>query len=278
MSSDKTLIFSDLDGTLLDHYSYSADAAKTTLAQLKAANIPVILTTSKTYAEVIELQDKLSIDAPFIVENGAAIYLPKSIFITQPDDTIDDGNYWLKCFCQPRAHWLEMLATLSDKFNGSYLGFSQMSVEQLMEITGLDHAAATQAKARAFGEPIQWLGDEASKSAFIKQLKQRGAVVLHGGRFIHVSGLCDKGKALSWLSHCYQKHLYQQAPTTIALGDGGNDVAMLTVADYAVQIRSPVHDFPALTRANKTIQTTKFGPHGWAESINAILFNNNQKN
>ena len=41
------LIFSDLDGTLLDHFTYQSTAARQTLAQLKSANIPVILNRKK---------------------------------------------------------------------------------------------------------------------------------------------------------------------------------------------------------------------------------------
>ena len=87
MSAKQTLIFSDLDGTLLDHYSYQSTAAQPTLKQLHDAKIPVILNTSKTLAELNIIRAELELETPFIIENGAAIYIPINTFKTQPEDT-----------------------------------------------------------------------------------------------------------------------------------------------------------------------------------------------
>ena len=65
MSAKKALIFSDLDGTLLDHYSYQSTAAQPTLKQLHDANIPVILNTSKTLAELDIIRTELNLETPF---------------------------------------------------------------------------------------------------------------------------------------------------------------------------------------------------------------------
>ena len=67
------LIFSDLDGTLLDHHTYSFAPALSMLQKLRSANIPVIPNTSKTFAELTELTQQIGLDGPFIVENGAAV-------------------------------------------------------------------------------------------------------------------------------------------------------------------------------------------------------------
>lgn len=50
------LIFTDLDGTLLDHETYKFDEAKEMLDFIKQNDIPLIIVTSKTKDEVIELQ------------------------------------------------------------------------------------------------------------------------------------------------------------------------------------------------------------------------------
>ncbi|MDB4298363.1 mannosyl-3-phosphoglycerate phosphatase, partial [bacterium] len=50
-SPQKTVVVTDLDGTLLNHDNYRADEALPILACLAQLGIPVIANTSKTRAE-----------------------------------------------------------------------------------------------------------------------------------------------------------------------------------------------------------------------------------
>lgn len=72
----KIIIFTDLDGSLLNHDGYSFDDATPVLNRIKQYQIPLILTTSKTRREVELLQGVMGIREPFIVENGGGIFFP----------------------------------------------------------------------------------------------------------------------------------------------------------------------------------------------------------
>ena len=108
MSTETYLIFTDLDGSLLDHFDYSFAPAEPLLKQLEQQAIPVICTTSKTLPELLNLRKKLKNTHPFIVENGAAIYVPEGYFnkdtvhLFSPDFAYK--GYYCKEFCQPRSH------------------------------------------------------------------------------------------------------------------------------------------------------------------------------
>ncbi|HCP98037.1 MAG TPA: haloacid dehalogenase, partial [Pseudoalteromonas sp.] len=65
--------FTDLDGTLLNHRDYSTEAVDTLLQELQYSGVPVVFNTSKTFSEVVALQQALNIKQPFIVENGSAV-------------------------------------------------------------------------------------------------------------------------------------------------------------------------------------------------------------
>lgn len=269
---ESVLIFTDLDGTLLDHYTYDTSAASDTITELNCRDIPIIFNTSKTQSEVLEIRTQFSFSHPFIVENGAAVFIPVGYFSHMPEDCKEMGGYWVKSFCHTREHWLNMLENQAHQFRGVYKGFSDFSIAELAKLTGLSEHNSAQALTREYSEPLHWLGsDESIKAVFVEYMQELGANILQGGRFMHVSGYCDKGQAQQWLIEQYQKQFPEESFLSIALGDSGNDTAMLEQADIAVQIKSPVHGFTQLTRTEKLYQSKGYGPVGWAECLTKIV-------
>jgi len=161
------IIFSDLDGTLLDHDNYSFEAALPALKKLKQHKIPVIATTSKTIQEVINLYKALNISGPFIVENGAAVYIPKATFKHQPKETVEHKHFWVRHFSQPREKYIAIVNKLKARFEHDFTHFAQMSSDDIANATGLSIPEATLANQRQFGEPVLWLSNNLQKQHFI---------------------------------------------------------------------------------------------------------------
>ena len=74
------VIFTDLDGTLLDRETYTWEAARPALDRVKRQGIPWVLVTSKTRGEVEFWRRCLGNEHPFIVENGGAVFVPAGYF------------------------------------------------------------------------------------------------------------------------------------------------------------------------------------------------------
>lgn len=259
------IVITDLDGTLLDHYSYSFAAAVPALKLLEERGIPLVLCSSKTAAEIYPLRAALETEAPFIVENGAAVYLPAG-------DRDDDEALENVAFGMNRAEVLEILQAARIKEGADFVGFNDMTVGDIMDCTGLDEASAGNALQREFTEPVLWRDSEEKKQRFIRRVGKQGITAVQGGRFLHFAGGPDKGAAVRWLRDYYGKK-WGHRPQVIALGDGENDMSMLREADFPVLVRSPVNGFPTLERED-VYRTELTGPAGWNEALLKILTDN----
>lgn len=261
------LVFSDLDGSLLDHHDYSFRAALPAVEALRQRGIPLIFCSSKTRAEIEALRAQLGNCDPFVVENGAAVIIPGQSLMHPPPDCRPDDAGWLREFAPPRQRWLAELERLQPEFGAQFTHFEAMGLEGVIAATGLQREAAARALQRDYSEPVLWRGGEEAREAFVAALAATGATVLQGGRFLSVAGACDKGAALRWLRDCYQRDNPARDVHDLAIGDSANDSAMLESAGQALLIRSPVHGFPPLQRRDNTCYTRAFGPEGWAQGV-----------
>lgn len=278
------IFFTDLDGTLLDHRSYSFEPAGEAISALNRADICWILNSSKTLAELSELRKKLHHRHPLIVENGAGIAIPEGythplwhgLVESMPGSMSTTDGFRLHAMGLGRKEILARIEPLKQAFR--FEGFADMSVERLVELTGLGETDAAAARDRHFSEPLLWLDSEARLSDFAAEVGRLGLSLLHGGRFVHVMGGADKGRAMAWLLQGYGGTASaEERPLTVAIGDSQNDVAMLAAADIAVLVRSPVHAPPKLDRVagERDVRLTEEeGPAGWNSAVLSILEDN----
>lgn len=261
------VVFTDLDGTLLDHHSYSFAAALPALNKLASHAIPLVPVTSKTQAELEPLRQALGLETPFIVENGAAVFIPDSNPLFDTRECELRAGYAVKNFADDIDFWAEFTASLARQIPGAFTPFSQLSLAQIASLTGLSESAAQLAKQRQFSDPLHWYGSDAD----LKQVREHCAAasisVVRGGRFVHLTRGASKGTAVRW---CLQHYAAADRPVSIALGDGENDLSMLAEVDFPVQIKPASGDFPVFAKAG-LIRTEEPGPQGWSAAISELL-------
>lgn len=270
----QVLIFTDLDGTLLDHENYDWRAAAPALALAAEHGVPIIPATSKTYAECRKLVTELGLNGPFVYENGAGIALPVNEFEPLEHPRVEiDGDYWLYSLGTSYSHIRKTLLSLRASSHYQFRGIGDMSVKQICESTGLDEEGARLASMRRHGEALLWLDTAKNFDRFIKDIKRSDLHMTRGGRFIHIMGGYDKGQAMLWLAELYRLQSNRE-PFLIAAGDSSNDLPMLKAADAAVVVRPP-HRAPieltAYTPEQQIITTEQVGPEGWNQAILTLL-------
>lgn len=260
------VIFTDLDGTLLDHHHYTAGAAADALRRLQERGWPVIFCSSKTFAEQVDLQQKLGLAAPFIIENGSAVVVPKGYFSAVPVAPIHKERY--EVF--PLAHADASSARTEIAHFQDVRGFDNISDVELSAATGLTGEDLTRARDRWFTETLVTPLDAGQVDALGRQLGKNGWVLSKGGRFHTVqSGQADKGRAMLWLADIFGKNL-PETPLSVAVGDSPNDLPMLAAAHLPFLVQR--HDgtwsdleVPGLRRVEG------IGPAGFSVAVQMLL-------
>jgi mannosyl-3-phosphoglycerate phosphatase len=224
------------------------------------------LSSSKTRAELLALHKELDLDTPFICENGAAVYWQDKL-------TPSHKTAQWKCheFASQRAKLIAVLQQLREKHHYNFTGFADCSVNQLVELTSLNHEQAALAATREYTEPLLWHDTEKRFLAFVARLNEHGLRAIQGGRFISVMGEFDKASAMQWLIKRYQQQNPLQNWTTVALGDSPNDEAMLQAASIAVVIQSARSHELNINKPKRVIRTLLPGPAGWQTAMADIL-------
>ncbi|MEW5984653.1 MAG: HAD hydrolase family protein [Acidobacteriota bacterium] len=272
MGRRSLVVVSDLDGTLLDHDTYSAVAVRPALDRLRRAGAVIVLCSSKTRAEIEAVQRDLGLTGPFITENGGGVFFAAGSVPAGCWPFRRLGGYDLIGMGLPHAQVVARLRSAAGAAHVRIRGFTDMTAEDVAADSGLSVPRARLAKCRDFGEPFLMLdagADAADRLA--RSCRDQGLTLTRGGRYHHASGPHDKGAAVRLLRDVLAAG--SSRPLLVGFGDGLNDEAMLAATDVAVIVRG--HD-PEVTaelqnRLPGALVTPHVGPKGVAEVIDGAL-------
>lgn len=267
----RLIIFTDLDGTILDYSTYSFEAALPSLQLLKEREIPLIICSSKTKKEIEYYRRKLGNDHPFISENGGGIFIPESYFsfeITDCGFKIEEmDNYHLIRLGGKYSDLRKAITELREE--GFQLrGFGDMTIEETAALTRLSLDEAAMAKERDFDEPFIFSSSEEETEKLIQSIQQKGFNFTQG-RFFHILGNSDKGKAVSILIDLYRRRFGEII--TIAIGDSPNDLPMLERVDYPVVVQKPDGSFEERINIPNLVKSEGIGPEGWNKAVMELI-------
>jgi mannosyl-3-phosphoglycerate phosphatase family protein len=260
----KMVIFTDLDGTLLHPKTYSFQEAASALELIREKDIPLVLCSSKTKAEMEVHRRRLKNDHPFIVENGAAVFVPRGYFPFLCSATGED--YLVTSFGKSYGEIRRSFVRLREMQHTPVKGFGDMTTEEVAVLTGLSVEEASLAQKRDFSEPFVF--EKSIDEGFLNAVLEHG---LHWtrGRLFCLMGDHDKGRAVRLLKQWYV--LKYGAILSVGIGDGLNDLPLLREVDHPILVQKEDGgydrgiDFPDLRRARG------IGPQGWNRVLLELL-------
>lgn len=266
------ILFTDLDGTLLDHHTYSAARALPAVRQLTEKEIPLVFCSSKTPAEQAHLQKELGLLEPFIFENGSGAAIPEGYF-----DTIDfsrtepwEGYILVRFAWKGPAELREILAGTARNTGIELRSFADATDDELGAATGLSGEALLRARDRRATATLLSPLAPAQVAAVEKELDNHGLSLSRGGRFFTVQDAgVSKGRAMQWLAAQFQNR--SGAPViTAATGDSPNDAPMLEKADHAFLVQRPDGSWTELAIPGLK-KVAGIGPAGFSAAVQILL-------
>jgi mannosyl-3-phosphoglycerate phosphatase len=267
------VLVTDLDGCLLDEETYSHDEAGPALDALRESGALLVLCSSKTRAEMEPLARELASSSPLtlIVENGGAVVVPEALLAPRgvPGGRRDRDGWVLELGTARRVLVLA-LAEIARETGASIRGFSSLSHDEVQSLTGLSPGAARFAAERAYDEPF--LPRTPADAALVEAAAQRrGLRVTRGGRFHHLTGPTDKGRALLALLGLLAAD--GRVFATVGLGDSPNDLSMLAAVDRPILVPRPGGTVDATLAAAlpQAARAPAPGPAGWNAAVLQLL-------
>jgi mannosyl-3-phosphoglycerate phosphatase len=249
------LFFSDIDGTLLDHDTYSCEQSMPGIRALKELHIPLVLVSSKTYHEILRIHDELLLDAPFVFENGGGI--------RWQDGTVEwIGMKVSALYAKKNA--LEAAAELSVRF------ITDMEIGEIVALTGLPHDRAALARQRTTSLPFILPRGGTIESADMARinniLADSGVAITKGGRFFHLLAKdSDKGSAVRKIIQDY-RNKQDGKIISVGIGDNENDIPMLRAVNQPFVVKKKTGSGINTGMDNVRV-TAGIGPAGFTEAV-----------
>jgi len=267
------LIFTALEGALLNPHTGSFAEAEEALSELDRRQIPLVLLTSRTRAEIEPLRRKLQHSHPFITESGGGIFFPDGYFNLRIPGAKRSGRYLRVALGRPYEEVSAALDDIAEETGVGVAGFHHMSPREIADNTGLRPRDSEHARDREFDELFFFTSADGQAIArFVAAASQRGFTARPGKTFWHFSSGCDAARAVRSLTQ-----LFRDATRTklraVGIGSGKEDLSWLRAVDHAILLPGPDAESAGLHTSllkSFTLGDTP-GPAGWNASILNIV-------
>jgi len=272
------LIFTALEGALVDPHTDSFAGAEEALAELERRKIPFVLLTSRTREEIEPLRRKLGHNHPFVTENGGGIFFPDGYFSLQIPGAVRTARYLSIAQGRPYREVCEALDEIAEACAVGVAGFHHMSLREIADNTGLRPRRAELARAREFDEPFYFTTtDGKSIDRFVQAARERGFDTRRGRTFWHLSSRCDTARAVRTLAQLFREATHIKL-RLVGIGGSEEDLLWLRAIDHPVLLPDSreganATDLNAVSRGQRRAISVGDAPGaaGWNKAILDII-------
>jgi mannosyl-3-phosphoglycerate phosphatase len=275
----RQLIFTALEGALLDPLTDSFADAEEALSELERRKIAYVLLTSRTREEIDLIRRKMGHNHPFVTENGGGIFFPDGYFSLRIPGVVRTARYLSIAQGRPYAEVCEAFDDIAEECGVGVTGFHHMSLREIADNTGLRPRGAELARAREFDEPFYFTSaDDKAIARFVEVARERGYDTRRGPMFWHFSANCDSAKAVRTLAKLFREATHIKL-RLIGIGGSEQDLPWLRAVNQAILLpdsRESANPPSTPAQENKGQPVTVAmgdmpGPAGWNQAVLNLL-------
>jgi mannosyl-3-phosphoglycerate phosphatase family protein len=277
------LVFTALEGALIDPRTESFADAEEALYELDRLKIAYVLMTSRTREEIDPIRRKLGDTHPFVTEHGGGIFFPDGYFSLKIPGVVRTARYLSIAQGRPYAEVCEALDDIAEECAVGVAGFHHMSTREIAENTGLRPRSAELARAREFDEPFYFTSaDEKAIARFVETAREKGFEARQGKTFWHLSSGCDPARAVRTLAQLFRQATHIKL-SLVGIGAGEEDLSWLRATNHAIvlpvsrQAAEPAEIAPTERGRSNSGRPSSItpgeapGPAGWNKAILNII-------
>ena len=260
-ANHKVLIFTDLDGSLLDRDTFKFDKISKYIKDLISKGIFIIPNSSKTKNEIDSFNKELDEDLPFIVENGAAIYNLNLINASFPEKI---------SLSREISEILDIFNNkISKKYKSKCKFIKNLISDKQLQIFGQSKEKVKLSMKREYSIPLLYDGSKAEKVDLIKSVNNAGLSLHEGGRLINLCDKISKSQAMKHVVKIFKK-ISKEELITVGVGDNFNDLDMLKNSDIPCLVFNDKFTMEKIN-INNCLVSKKSAPEGWEEVVKLAL-------
>jgi mannosyl-3-phosphoglycerate phosphatase family protein len=263
------VIFTAVEGALLDPKSQSWSAASEALEEIERRRVPLVLVTSGTRAELEAFRTKIGHGHPFVTESGGGLFIPDGYFTRKLEGAVRVGRYFCVAFGRPYAEAIATAEELAQESGAAIVGYSQLSAREIARNTGEHAHQAELAKQREFSERFFFVGDsDAAEAKFELAARERGWNAIRGEPFWELRAGNDEARALRHFMRLVRESQHARL-RSIAIGGSARDLPLLAAADQAIVLpqRGQGSNPELAARLPKATPADASGPAGWNDAV-----------
>ena len=258
---------------LLGSSTRAAPPASEALREIERRNVPLVLSSRGTRAELEPLRRKIGHAHPFITEGGGGLFIPDAYFSMRLEGAKRVGRYLCVPFGRSSQEAGAAIENIARQAGAEVVRYAEMNARDIASNTGMTERNAEGSREREFSERFFFAGNaDLAASPFEKIASQHHWQIRRFEPFCELCSGNDEGKAVRYLMRVYREALRSRV-RSVAVGASFEDFTLLAASDQAfiVSPSSDSFDKKLLSRLPNAARINLPGAVGWNQALLKVL-------